>query len=163
MTWEEMEIQIKFVKLKLLFQDQRIFTLVTQFFIYLVLTHESLIHQNRLLVRFPDYNNNLVHSRLRKWVAHVNHLYPSHCWLLLPWLRVPCWLFCNLGCKLEPLPRFELATLDLRSQSGDFDHSAMVTPFFRLVIKGLFEAYFQQSFLGSSGFCLCLNKTQNFF
>jgi len=66
------------------------------------------------------------------------HLYKSpaievygHCRLLLPWLRVPCWFFCNQGLKncwhgrpgIEPTT----TTLDLSSQSGAYDLSAMAT------------------------------------
>jgi len=54
-----------------------------------------------------------------------------HCRLLLPWLRVPCWFFCNPGlknCRHGQLG-FEPTTLDLCSQSGANDLSATATPY----------------------------------
>jgi len=61
--------------------------------------------------------DNLVLHRLWWWITHSNHLYLSHSRSLLPWQRVPCWF---LG--IEP------TSLDLDSQSGVFDFSAMVNP-----------------------------------
>jgi len=66
------------------------------------------------------------------------HLYKSptievygHCRLLLPWLRVPGWFFCN--------PRYAAGNwthnpLDLCSQSGAYDLSAKATPRFPLLL-----------------------------
>jgi len=37
--------------------------------------------------------------RLHWGLTLGNHLCNSHCRLLLPWLRMPCWLFCYPGLK----------------------------------------------------------------
>jgi len=54
----------------------------------------------------------------------------GHCRLLLPWLRVPYWFFCNSGLKncWHELPGIEPTTLDLISQSGDYDLAATANP-----------------------------------
>jgi len=46
--------------------------------------------------------------------------YFGHCRLLLPWLRVLCWFFCNSGLKhcWHGQQRIEPTTLDFSSQSG---------------------------------------------
>jgi len=55
----------------------------------------------------------------------------GHCRLLLPWKRVPCWFFFfNPGLKdrWHGWPGIEPTTLDLNSQWGAYDLSAMATP-----------------------------------
>jgi len=60
--------------------------------------------------------------------SRQKHAY-GHCRILLPWLRVPCWFFCNLGLKnCLHVWAFEPTVLNLSSQSGAFDHSATVNP-----------------------------------
>jgi len=85
------------------------------------------------------YNNNLVQYRLRQcWCVintfirvlpkAINYVY-GHSKLLLHWLRVPCWFFCNLGLKnclhvqgLNSQPE------KLVLKQGAFDSSAMKIP-----------------------------------
>jgi len=75
-----------------------------------------------------------VKYELHRWLTQGNHLYKSHCRLLLPWLRMLCWFF--LKSWVEKLLAcgwgFEPTTLDLSSQSGGYDLSAMATfhPFY---------------------------------
>jgi len=38
---------------------------------------------------------------IRWWLLKVNHLYRSHCRLLLTWLGVPCWCFSIWSWKID--------------------------------------------------------------
>jgi len=75
-------------------------------------------------------SDNPVHHRLLRWLTQGIHLCKSHCRLLLPWLRMPCWCFCNPGLKIcsHGLLGIEPTTLDVSSQSGVYDLAVMATP-----------------------------------
>jgi len=66
-----------------------------------------------------------VQYSLHQWLLQGNQssLCKSHCRLLLPWLRMPCWFFCNLGLKnCWHGWGFKPATLDLSYQSWPRSH-----------------------------------------
>jgi len=79
------------------------------------------LHRNRLghwlnMLNFMNHNNQYKSPAIKVY---------GYCRWLLPWLRVPCWFFCNPALKncWHGWPGIEPTTLDLSSQSGAYDLS----------------------------------------
>jgi len=96
---------------------------------------DNCVAKSSRMLHDNNYNNNLVEYRLTTMLMRDQHLFRSpaieihgYCRLLQPWLRVPCWFFCNLGLKnFWHGPRIEPTTIDPTFQSGAHDLSATAT------------------------------------
>jgi len=109
------------------------------------------------VLKLQANNNNIVQYRLRLMLMRNQHLYKSpaievygHYRLLLPWLRVPCWFFCNTGLKncwhgrrgIEPTT----TTLDLSSQSGAYMTSQPWRPHLSSIPTGKLAHHFPKNY-----------------